>query len=243
MSNSINISLSGLMALERRLEVIAHNVANTNTTGFRADGIRFATDIERAGKAALSFADKGGTFLDTGNGALVATGNPLDVALSGDGWLARENADASGAVYTRDGRITLDPEGTLRSVDGAAYLDAGGAPLQLNPKGGPAQVTADGVIFQDGRRVGVFGVFALADEKRITRAGATAVSYEGFAEAVTDLRRTRIISGHIESSNVTAVDVMAEMIVVTRSFEGIANAMRAQEDLLSAAIKALGPQG
>jgi flagellar basal-body rod protein FlgF len=243
MSNSINISLSGLMALERRLEVIAHNVANTNTTGFRADGVRFSTDIERAGKAALAFADRGGTFLDTGNGALVATGNPLDVAISGDGWLARENVDGSSVVYTRDGRITVDPEGTLRSVDGAAYMDAGGAPLQLNPKGGPAQVTTDGVIIQDGRRVGAFGVFALSDEKRISRAGETTVSYQGFAEPITDLRHTRIISGHIENSNVTAVEAMADMIVVTRSFEGIANAMRAQEDLLSAAIKALGPQG
>jgi flagellar basal-body rod protein FlgF len=241
MSNATAISLSGLAVLERRLEAVAHNVANANSAGFKADAIRFSTHLERAGGAALAFAAQGGVRLDIAPGSIEATGNPLDLAVTGEAWFAQLHDD--GIVYTRDGRVTLDAEGTLLSAEGAPLLDAGGAPMRINPQGGRASFTAEGVLMQDGRRVAALGLFNLPDNARISRAGGVAVNYDGFAEPVTDRRNLRVVPGHVEKANVSAIAEMASMITITRAFEGIANAMRAQEELHSNAIKALGPQG
>jgi flagellar basal-body rod protein FlgF len=241
MSNAVAIGLSGLAALERRLEAVAHNVANANSAGFKGELIRFSTLVERAGGAALAFAAQGDTRLDLAPGTLTPTGNPLDIAISGNAWLAIQRDGET--VYTRDGRVTLDAAGTLLSAEGWPLLDAGGAPMRLDPQGGRADFTAQGILMQDGRRVAALGLFQLADEARVTRAGGSAVAYDGFAEPVSDMRRLRVVPGHIESANVNAVGEMASMIAVTRSFDGIAGALRALEDLQSAAIKALGPQG
>jgi flagellar basal-body rod protein FlgF len=89
MNNAISVGLSGLMALERRLETVAHNVANTNTVGFRAEAVRFATKLEQAGQTNVAFAARGGEYLNMQQGARISTGNALDVAVSGEAFMAQ----------------------------------------------------------------------------------------------------------------------------------------------------------
>jgi flagellar basal-body rod protein FlgF len=238
MNNAISVGLSGLMALERRLETVAHNVANTNTIGFRAEAVRFATKLEQAGETNLAFAARGGEYLNMNQGARISTGNALDVAVSGEAFMAQ--ARDSGTVYTRDGRMEISPEGQLRSLDGYPVLDAGGAPIQVNLKGGPLTISNDGSIFQDKRRVGVIGLFDLPDPKLMQQQGSAGFEYSGFAEPVTDFRRNGILQGILEGANVNAVAEMSEMITISRTFESIANALRANEEMMSGAIKTLG---
>ncbi len=238
MNNAISVGLSGLMALERRLETVAHNVANTNTVGFRAEAVRFATKLEHAGQTNIAFAARGGEYLNMSQGARITTGNALDVAVSGDAFMAQARDDAT--VYTRDGRMEISPEGQLRSLNGYPVLDAGGAPIQVNVKGGPLNIGGDGSIMQDKRRVGVIGLFELPDPKLMQREGSAGFQYTGFAEPVTDFRRNGILQGTLEGANVNAISEMSEMITISRTFESIANAMRANEELMSGAIKTLG---
>jgi flagellar basal-body rod protein FlgF len=223
MNNAISVGLSGLMALERRLETVAHNVANTNTVGFRAEAIQFATKLEKAGQTNIAFA---------------ATGNALDIAVSGDAFMAQ--ARDGKTVYTRDGRMEISPEGQLRSLDGYPVLDAGGAPIQVNVKGGALTIANDGSIVQDKRRVGVIGLFDLPDAQLMQREGSAGFQYAGFAEPVTDFRRNGILQGTLEGSNINAISEMSEMITISRTFESIANALRANEEMMSGAIKTLG---
>jgi flagellar basal-body rod protein FlgF len=238
MNNAISVGLSGLMALERRLETVAHNVANTNTIGFRAEAVRFAAKLEKAGETNLAFAARGGEYLNMNQGARISTGNALDVAVSGEAFMAQ--ARDTGTVYTRDGRMKISPEGQLRSLDGYPVLDAGGAPIQVNVKGGPLTISNDGSIVQDKRRVGVIGLFDLADQKLMQQQGSAGFEYSGFAEPVTDFRRNGILQGTLEGANVNAVTEMSEMITISRTFESIANALRANEEMMSGAIKTLG---
>jgi flagellar basal-body rod protein FlgF len=238
MNNAISIGLSGLMALERRLETVAHNVANTNTIGFRAEAVRFATKLEQAGNANVAFAARGGEYLNMSQGARISTGNALDVAVSGEAFMAQ--ARDTGTVYTRDGRMEISPEGQLRSLDGYPVLDAGGAPISVNVKGGPLTISNDGSVVQDKRRVGVIGLFDLPDPKLMQQQGSAGFEYSGFAEPVTDFRRNGILQGTMEGANVNAVAEMSEMITISRTFESIANALRANEEMMSGAIKTLG---
>ena len=88
MQNSLYVSLSAQIALERRLETIAANIANANTPGYRVDGVTFATELAKAGDASVAFVDEGEGYISRRAGPMIATGNPLDAAIQGDGWFA-----------------------------------------------------------------------------------------------------------------------------------------------------------
>ena len=105
MQNSLYVALSAQVSLERRLETIAANVANMNTPGYRADGVSFATQLARAVDKRIAYVAPGAGFISRRSGALIATGNPLDAAVQGDGWFAVQSGGAT--VYTRDGRMRI----------------------------------------------------------------------------------------------------------------------------------------
>jgi flagellar basal-body rod protein FlgF len=238
MNNAAGIGLTGLMALERRLETLAHNVANMNTVGFRADVLRFSTEIERAGGAALAFAAIGGEHVSSREGARIETGNPMDVALRGDGWLSLQGPN--GAVFTRDGRMEITVDGQLVNVTGLPVLDPGGSEITLDPRGGAIEIGVDGTIRQNGRAAGIIGMFALSDLTAMSRVGDVAFSYAGFAEPVTEFRMTGLMQGRLEQANVSPVEQMAAMVTVSRQFEAVANALRSNEESHSSAIRTLG---
>ena len=119
---------------ERRLETIADNVANMNTVGYRATGVSFETEIAKAGEARLNYVSNGSDYLSRRAGGLVKTDNPLDFAVQGDGWFGIQTP--RGPAYTRDGRARIDESGTLRTLNGDAILDAGGAPIVVDGAAG-----------------------------------------------------------------------------------------------------------
>ncbi|RWF23225.1 MAG: flagellar hook-basal body complex protein, partial [Mesorhizobium sp.] len=135
MQDSLYVALSSQIALERRLDTIADNVANASTIGFRATGVKFEDVVSGTGLKSVSFASSGKTYLSTAHGSMTETGNPFDFAIQGDAWFAIQTP--AGTVMTRDGRFSMNENGELMSIEGYPVLDSGGAPIQLDPRNGP----------------------------------------------------------------------------------------------------------
>lgn len=238
MQNGLYVALSAEVALERRLETVADNIANMNTVGFRATGVSFESEIARAGEAGVTYVSPGADYLSRRLGALVKTDNALDFAIQGDGWFGIRTP--TGPAYTRDGRARIDESGTLRSVTGDPFLDAGGAPILIDPSGGPLVVSADGMISQNGRQAGAIGLFAIDPNARLTRTENSAVVTDKPATPILDFARDGVVQGAVENSNVDPVREMTRLIEITRAFDGVATETAQSENSAQDAIKALG---
>src|SRR4051812_11859596 len=142
MQSGLYVGISAQIALEKRLETIANNVANVGTAGFPADAVKFQTLFLRSAKKSGGFASPGGNYISRQTGAISKTDNPLDVAIAGEGWFAFQTPQ--GVVYTRDGRMQMTGEGELRTMSGYPMVDPGGATIVLDPNGGEPWIGADG---------------------------------------------------------------------------------------------------
>ena len=132
MQGSLYVALSSQIALERRLTTLADNVANANTSGFRATEVKFNEILANTGASDVSFVGEGKDFLKTSNGGLKATGSQLDFALRGDAWFMIETP--TGQMLTRDGRFTITDTGQLVNINGYPVLDPGEAPIEFTMK-------------------------------------------------------------------------------------------------------------
>ena len=238
MQNGLYVAVSAQVALERRLETIADNIANMNTVGFRASGVSFAAEMAKAGSASLNFVSPGTEFLSRRAGELIKTDNPLDFAVQGEGWFGIQTP--TGTAYTRDGRARLDDSGMLRTLNGDALLDAGGAPIVLDGAAGPPTVSSDGMITQKGRQVGAIGLFAIDPGASLKRAENSGVVPDKPATPILDFTRDGVVQGAIENANVDPVREMTRLIEVTRSFDGVMAEATQSETSVQDAIKALG---
>jgi flagellar basal-body rod protein FlgF len=241
MQGNLYVGVSAQVALQRRLETIAHNVANASTAGFRAEEVRFETLLSLAGNDPVAYAATGPTYLSRRSGELVRTDNPFDVAVEGDAWLAIQTP--AGPVYTRDGRMRMTATGELQTVNGYPILDAGGATLLLDPNAGPPRIARDGTVFQGNRQVGAIGLFSIDSSANLTRFGNSGVIPNRPATPVLDFTRSGMQQGFIENANVNAVMEMTRLISVTRAFEMVAASLAASETTLQEAIRSLGSTG
>src|SRR5690606_6081373 len=157
------------LALQKRLDTIADNVANASTVGFRATGVKFEDVVSGTGQRSVSFASSGQTYLSNAKGAMTETGNPFDFAIQGDAWFALETP--AGTVMTRDGRFSMNENGELLSTEGFRVLDAGGAPIQLDPRAGPPVASADGSLRQQDQFVGAIGLYTFDPGENFVRYG------------------------------------------------------------------------
>jgi flagellar basal-body rod protein FlgF len=232
---SLYVSLSGQLALQRRLDTIANNVANSATGGFRAEIVTFGSILSQRG---VAYAGLGTTSFSQASGPVVQTDNPLDVAVQGDAFLAVSTP--GGVTYTRDGRLRVSATGSLETLDGFAVLDAAGAPLQVNPSLGPVQIARDGAMSQGGARIGTIGLFRLPADARTTRGHGAGLISDRPAEAVIDFAASGLTQGHAESSNVNPVQEMTRLIAVSRAFEALSTSMDQSDRKLGEAIRTLG---
>lgn len=238
MSSGLYVDLSALLALEKRMDTIANNVANLATVGYRADAVHFATLLAQTGTSTVAFASPGTTYISRASGEMTKTGNPLDVAVQGDGWLAVQTPN--GIVYTRDGRMVMSPTGALQTLNGYPILDAGSAPLVVDPNGGPLEIARDGMITQAGRQIGAIGLFGIDPKANLSRADNSGVVPDLPATPILDFTSNGIMQGFVEGANVNPVMEMANLIRVTRTFEDVAAMSRTTDTSLQDAIKTLG---
>jgi len=238
MQNALYVALSSQMALEKRLTTIADNVANAGTVGFRATGVKFEDLVTGPTTRSVSFASAGDTYLSTANGGVKQTGNPFDFAVRGDAWFGIQTP--AGTVMTRDGRFALDQNGQLVTHQGYPVLDAGGAPMQLDPRNGPPVVGADGMMTQNGAQVGAIGLFTFDPGASFQRFGNSGIIPSGQPEPVVDRVDAGVVQGFVEESNVNPVLEMSRLIMVQRAFENTAALIRNTDASFQDAIKTLG---
>ncbi|KZL08468.1 Flagellar basal-body rod protein FlgG [Pseudovibrio axinellae] len=236
--SSLYVSLSGQMALERRLETVARNVANMETTGYRADEVKFDSLVKRPGEDPVAFASTGKTYISTQPGEIKQTGNTLDVAIEGEGWLGIQTGN--GIAYTRDGRFQVATDGILRSIEGNPILDNGNAPIVLDPLGGSPEISKDGTIYQEGRQVGVLGLFSIPQNAQLSRTGNSGVIPDTLVEPVQDFTENGFAQGFAEGSNINPIAEITKLITITRAFESTNSMMQSVESIRQQTIKKLG---
>ena len=238
MQDGLYVALSSQIALERRLETIADNVANSSTVGFRATGVKFEDVVSGLGDKSISFTSSGDTYISNTSGPMRETGNPFDFAIRGDAWFGIETP--AGTVMTRDGRFTMSDAGQLTTIEGYNVLDAGGAPIQLDPRNGPPTAGADGTLRQRDQQVGALGLFTFDPGGEFVRYGNSGIVPSGEPEPLVDRLDAGVAQGFLEESNVNPILEMTRLIKVQRSFENAAAMLRSTEASYTDAIKTLG---
>ena len=239
MTSSTYVALSAQIGLERRLNTIAHNVANMNTAGFRAEEVKFEAVMTRAGIGEVAFSSAGESFISRRAGLVNHTGNPLDVAIDGDAWFAF--ATPGGAAYTRDGRLHLTANGELKTSAGYDVLDPGGTAILLDPAGGEVSIAADGTISQGGRAVSALGLFLIPETTALGRFENSGVVPNGPVQPVEDLTANSVRQGYVEGANVNPIMEITKLVMLSRAFESAASAVEQSEGTQQAALRTLGP--
>ena len=240
MQDALYVALSAQVALSNRLETVARNVANMNTAGYRADEVKFAELISKAGQDNVSFATGGEKYISRQGGSLNKTDNPLDLAIEGEAWFAIR--DAGGRLsYTRDGRLEIGQDGTLRTLTGQQILGTGGQPIALDPDAGMPLITQSGEISQvQAGVVGQVGLFLIPEDAQLTRAENSAVIPDKPAIPVQTYDRNGVRQGYVEGANINPVREMTKMIMISRAFESATKMIDGSNESQEKAIRELG---
>jgi flagellar basal-body rod protein FlgF len=248
--NAILIGLSRQTALQRELEVVANNIANINTTGFKADGAVFGEYLRDKASAEnfalpdrrLSLVQDRMSWHDMSQGTVQQTGSALDVAIDGEGMLVVQTA--GGERYTRNGALQINNRGELVTINGDTVQGENGT-IIFQPTDRDIVITKDGTIkVREGLSLnsdstrGKLRVVRFADLQQLRKDGASSYSAP---DAVTPeiVDKPNIVQGSIEKSNVRSVIEMARMIEVTRAYTEVATMLAQQNDLRKNSLQQL----
>ncbi len=233
METSSFIALSRQMALRRQMDVVANNIANMNTNGFKGEKMMFVEHLIRSKNSDnvlgenLSYVRDVATVRDTSEGHLVSTSNPLDLAISGEGYFAVETA--AGERYTRNGRFQLDQAGQLVTQSGEAVLSSTGAPFFFGPTDSKITIGTDGSISTENGTLGQLRIVRFEDDLALQQDGALLFS-NGFDNPPRDAEGFKVNQGMVESSNVQPIIELTNMIQVQRSYDSIRNFIEKEDD-------------
>lgn len=241
MLRGLHIAASGMLAQQVRQEAIAHNLANADTAGYKADAVLFRTALEQTiwrhrdpqrgapapSVGALSFgvAVEGNTT-DLRPGAIAMTGRSLDVAIDGEGFFVVRTPQ--GERYTRDGAFRQLADGTLATADGMPVLGAQGVIRHT----GAITIAPNGEVLAEGQVVDRLRVVQLA--------GALKEGANRFTGNAQLLAEFRLQVGALERSNVSVVQAMVEMLAAMRAYEAAHRAVLAQDETLQKAVNDVG---
>jgi flagellar basal-body rod protein FlgF len=235
MDRALYISMTGAKQTMLAQAANNHNLANVSTTGFRADLHQFRSmPIQGDGYASrvYAMAERGGT--DLSFGSIQATGKELDLAITGEGWIAVELPDGSEA-YTRAGNLRLQPEGALTTVEGFPIIGNGG-PIVLPPIE-KMEIGTDGSISilpvgQEATTLALIDRIKLVNlsENQLVKGKYGLMRLEQGGDSEADGSVT-VVSGALESSNVNSVDSLVRLISLARQFEMQIKGMKTAEEL------------
>ena len=242
MENALLIGLSRQMALSHQLDIVANNVANIDTSGFKADNAAFsaylmpgASDAQFSGKdRRVSFVEDRASWIDFSPGAIQHTGNPLDVTIDGKGYFAVQTP--RGERYTRNGAFAINASGQLVTSDGDQVLGNGG-PITLQPTDHNITISRTGILtVRDGAGTtsaqrGQLQIVSFDNPRALEKDGGSTFMAPPSVTANPAPAGTRVVQGALEKSNVRAVAEMARMIQITRSYSDIAAILQQQGDL------------
>lgn len=219
------------------MDGIATNLANVNTAGFKAEQMIFAEFVERTSRAGepLSLVHDVSFLRDMSEGTMIGTGNPLDLAISGDGFFAVQTAD--GPRYTRHGAFRLDNLGQVVTLSGDPVQGAGGAPILVPQGTATITITRDGTVSADGNPIGQIQVVGFQAPQALTKEGNDLYNAEG--QQPTPPANAEILQGTIEGSNVQGVVEMTRMIDVVRSYEAANRVIETEHRRILESIEAI----
>ena len=243
MDRMIYLSMSGAKAAMQRQDVLANNLANVSTVGFRAELAAFrAVPVEGSGASTRVYALESTVGANHQPGAVQATGRSLDVAMKGNAWLAVQGLDGTEA-YTRAGALDVNAEGLLISKNGLTVLGDGG-PISI-PANSEVSIASDGTVSAKGVNGRSTSIGRL---KLVTPETPAALTRgpDGLFRAESDLpadATARVQDGALEGSNVSAVETMVAMIAAGRQFEQQMKLLQTAERQEQVAAKLLSPNG
>jgi flagellar basal-body rod protein FlgF len=247
MDISSYVLLSHEQALRRRLDVVANNMANVGTTGFRREQPVFH-EVMKRGEAAMSpdaktahFVLDYGAIHDVRTGGFEATGNPLDIAIEGPGYLAVALPDG-GTAYTRAGNLNLLDSGVLATVNGIPVRGEGGQPITVPPEQmGRVRLAPDGTLVGTDGPLGRVTVTVFDDEALVDPRG------DGLMDAangrVLAAGETKLRTGGLEGSNVQPITETTDMIEILRAYQSSQRMADSINDMRKRAIERLGRAG
>lgn len=223
---------SGLM---HEMQVVANNIANISTAGFRREGVVFEEYVARMDEGpSLSMAHASGRVVDLTQAGVSQTGGTFDFAIQGDGFFLIESQ--AGERLTRAGSFTPSDAGELVTNDGYRLLDQGGAPVFVPPTARVISVAQDGTVSADGVPVARIGLWQPADPLTLQHQAGTLFSADGIEP--TD--QGTILQGYLEDSNVNPVMEIARMINVQRAYELGQSFMDQEDKRVRAVVETLG---
>jgi flagellar basal-body rod protein FlgF len=249
MENTLLVGLSRQMVLERQMDVVANNVANVNTTGYKADRSMFQEYLASGAREdnfigpdrRVSYVQDRATFHDFSQGAAEETRNPLDVAIDGGGFLVVQTP--AGERYTRDGALQINNQGQLVTTGGNPVLGNSG-PIVFQPTDKQVNIASDGnvTVLEGTNRIdsvrGKLRVVSFAQAQSLVKEGSNLYS-AGQGSAAQPDTTSKLRQGFVEKSNVNSVLEMSRMIEVTRTYTQISNLLQQQSDLHKTAIDKL----
>ncbi len=242
MENAAYVGLSRQMTLRRELDVVANNIANADTNGFKVEQLLVGSEVgERARNAfvrpGVSFVLDNGVGRDFSAGALSQTGRSLDFAIEGDGAFFKVQ-DGNGEAYTRDGAFTLDPTGRLTTKQGQAVLGEAGE-IVLDTTLGEISVGADGTITQDDQVVGRLAVVRFESLGALEK-GGDGLYRNASNAAATEAPEAQIRQGMLEGSNVNPILEITNLIEIQRAYESVTRMIENTNDLSRRSVERLG---
>ena len=241
MDRLIYLSMSGAKATLQRQDVLANNLANASTNGFRAEMAAFrAVPIRGEGASTRAFALESTIGHDDRGGAIQTTGRDLDVAVQGKSWLAVQGNDGTEG-YTRAGALEVNADGQLVTATGRTVVGDGG-PIAV-PAGARVEVAADGTInatVGNGRPQGIGRLKLVTPEAPLKR-GEDGLFRAGDGNDLQADPNARVLAGALEGSNVNPVETMVAMITAARQFEQQMKSLQGAEQRETAAARLLSP--
>lgn len=241
MDNTVYVALSSQVALRRNLEIVANNMANLSTPGFKAERMMFREFLQPVSPAdKISFVQDIASYNDLSEGPLMTTGAALDLAIAGKGYFTVDTPD--GPRYTRGGSFSLDAQRRLVTAQGNPVLSTSGAPIVFPTNAREIVVADDGTISsrEDDPKISIrldrVGVVDFDDPRQVHSSGDGLMTSDASPSQVAN---PRVVQGAIEQSNAQGVREMTEMMEILRTYQTVQKAIDSETDRRRNALQQL----
>lgn len=243
MDNTLYVGLSRQITLKREMDIVANNIANADTTGFKFESLMTketpaAPAFTAGGPHPVKFVSADGVARNFGQGGLRKTDATLDMAIEGQGFF--KVTTKAGERFTRDGHFKTDDTGRVTTQAGDVVADEGGGEITIDPaKPGEVSISPDGVISQGSERIGKVGVFQFTSLSALEKTGDNLYQNASNQQpsAATD---AKVRQGMLENSNVNPIVQITKMIEVNRAYEAITQMISAESSLSRDSVARLG---
>lgn len=220
----------GSLVQERNMDIISNNLANASTAGFKGDRLIFNDLMSREIQTTME------------QGSLRQTGNPLDVAIVGNGFLQVQTP--SGMRLTRNGSLHMSAEGALVDGNGNPVMGEGGQGITLNPNGPAVSIGVDGTINQGAETVGKLALVDVGDRRALMKDGVNFFTgANGQTPPTKEAEQASLQQGYLETTNIEVVTEMVNMITTFRAFESYQKIIHSLQTMDNSCINKVGKVG